>query len=474
MPERTAATPLATPLAAVLALHQQTREARVEGVLALTADASIRATLSRLGFAHEVGDLVAPTAVWRPGGGVGSSHRVDPELLASVLRNGAAVVRNVPPPGHGRGAALGRHVVVPVLDGERVVALLGVAGRPADYAPEQVELLGLLGAVGWREVLHRRLVAALEAVEDRLSVVAGAESDGILILDRAGRIQYGNDAAGRMIGLLGFGLVGRALAEFVEPDEQARRQLKAAARERVGPFELTLLRPDGAVRIARATAGPWRDHAGRVRGTWASLHDSTEELAELEQVMSQREVLIDAQAQVIILNEELRRSARTDPLTTLGNRLRLAEDVVELQAENPGQPTAVAALMIDIDFFKRFNDRYGHLAGDATLQSVAGAVRGALRATDNVYRYGGEEILALLPGAPASAARNAAERVLQAVAGLGIAHLDNPPAEVVTVSIGVAVFDVAHTTLELALREADAALYAAKELGRNCWVALAA
>jgi diguanylate cyclase (GGDEF)-like protein len=171
------------------------------------------------------------------------------------------------------------------------------------------------------------------------------------------------------------------------------------------------------------------------------------------------------------LADELRISARVDPLTGVANRLRLDEDLVGVagRAANAGHG---AALMIDIDWFKSYNDNHGHLAGDAVLRRVADALTAQTRPSDRIYRYGGEEFLVLLPGASVAEAAGVAERQRAAVAGLAI-RTDRPGApddEIVTVSIGVARVAGGHESLvedDGWLRAADDAMYASKSAGRN-------
>jgi len=171
------------------------------------------------------------------------------------------------------------------------------------------------------------------------------------------------------------------------------------------------------------------------------------------------------------LADELRTAARIDPLTGVANRLRLDEDLesVALRTTNAGHG---AALMIDIDWFKSYNDNHGHLAGDAVLRRVAAALTAQTRPTDRIYRYGGEEFLVLLPGASVAEAAGVAERQREAVASLAIpTHRPGAPdTEIVTVSIGVARIAAGHE-LRLEddgwLRAADDAMYASKSAGRN-------
>jgi diguanylate cyclase (GGDEF)-like protein len=162
--------------------------------------------------------------------------------------------------------------------------------------------------------------------------------------------------------------------------------------------------------------------------------------------------------------------ATHDGLTGLLNRAALEEQARALwrHAQTSGVP--VAALLIDLDHFKAYNDRYGHQAGDACLRRVSQAIRSAVQpgARDLVARYGGEELLVLLLGAERAAAAATAARVREAVAALALPHADSPSAPYVSVSIGVASLAAAgEHTYEQAVRLADLALYAAKARGRD-------
>ncbi len=149
-----------------------------------------------------------------------------------------------------------------------------------------------------------------------------------------------------------------------------------------------------------------------------------------------------------------------DPLTGLANRRRLDQDLARLDAERTAARLPVSVAMVDVDEFKRFNDTFGHREGDVALQSVSSTIAAAVRSSDSVYRYGGEEFLVLLRNAPQSEAVEVCEGIR-----LAVASLPNH----VTVSIGVATGnDEPLPTLTVA---ADEALYRAKEDGRNRIVA---
>ena len=170
-----------------------------------------------------------------------------------------------------------------------------------------------------------------------------------------------------------------------------------------------------------------------------------------------------------VANEHLSRLSFADALTGLANRRRLDEmlDAEWRRAARAQSPLAV--VICDIDAFKAYNDSLGHLQGDRCLVAVAEVIRGCVnRAGDFVARYGGEEFVILLPGTGHAAAMEFAKGMRQAVERRAIPHPASPVAPVVTVSLGVAAaVPAGAATAEGLLAEADAALYRAKEEGRN-------
>jgi two-component system cell cycle response regulator len=171
------------------------------------------------------------------------------------------------------------------------------------------------------------------------------------------------------------------------------------------------------------------------------------------------------------LNATLFEDSRHDHLTGLGNRKRLDEDLAEwtARAERSGDTFSIA--LFDIDNFKRYNDTFGHLAGDDVLRSVAGTLQRTCRLGDAAYRYGGEELLVALAGQPLSAAKTTGERMREAIEMMAI-PFGAPTSEVLTVSVGVAELQPGdNATFSLLIARADAALYQAKQCGRNRVVA---
>ena len=189
------------------------------------------------------------------------------------------------------------------------------------------------------------------------------------------------------------------------------------------------------------------------------------------------------QSYLLALREELRAQAaqrsaeafallsQTDALTRLANRRAFDLALRQSWVVGQSQPLALGVLLVDIDHFKRFNDRFGHPAGDACLQRVAEALRSSVQTDDVVARIGGEEFVVLLPGSTPESACTAAERLRTGVEAAAIAHDGQAGQRVVTISVGVALAHPATGTDPAALvAAADAALYQAKRAGRNRWV----
>jgi len=180
--------------------------------------------------------------------------------------------------------------------------------------------------------------------------------------------------------------------------------------------------------------------------------------------------LADREAELARLNEQLLEDSRRDPLTGMRNRRALADELPGIEAGHRELGTPLAVALCDVDHFKAYNDQMGHLAGDQALRAIATTIRGTLRSRDRAYRFGGEEMLLVLPGATAADAVSAAKRVRAAVEAAAMPH-PSGNGGVVTVSIGVASGKADYGEL---LAQADRALYEAKHGGRNRVVSVVA
>jgi diguanylate cyclase (GGDEF)-like protein len=165
------------------------------------------------------------------------------------------------------------------------------------------------------------------------------------------------------------------------------------------------------------------------------------------------------------LSKELAEQARTDPLTGALNRRAMEETALRETTRSIRYGHLPCMIVLDIDHFKHLNDTRGHAAGDAALQALVHQIKPMMRANDVLARTGGEEFTILLPNTTASAGIMAAERVRQTVEALEIPFEDEPIR--FTISAGVAQLDPAQGGWEGMMRRADAAMYEAKENGRN-------
>lgn len=175
----------------------------------------------------------------------------------------------------------------------------------------------------------------------------------------------------------------------------------------------------------------------------------------------------------VLRHEEAQRLSITDGLTGLWNR-RYANLALPREIERAGRyRRPLGVLLLDLDHFKDVNDRFGHQRGDEVLVEVAQRVRSTIREVDVLARYGGEELLLVLPETDAAGVRRAAERVVEVVGFAPYLAPDRPPLRL-TISVGAAVFPLHGTRAEDLLSAADQALYAAKDEGRDGWQLAAA
>ncbi len=170
-----------------------------------------------------------------------------------------------------------------------------------------------------------------------------------------------------------------------------------------------------------------------------------------------------------LLNKQLEQAARLDPLTGLGNRRYLSAVLDTALAKGAAKAKRVSALLLDIDYFKRFNDAYGHQAGDRCLQQIGDCVRVACAsfAGATAIRFGGEEFLVFLDGSDSAVARLMAQHIQLLIRAKAVPHPSMGPDAVVTASIGIASISTAHADFDDLIAAADHALYTAKGSGRN-------
>jgi diguanylate cyclase (GGDEF)-like protein/PAS domain S-box-containing protein len=327
-------------------------------------------------------------------------------------------------------------------DTEDIVAGFDIGA--ADYIPKPLRLEEVCARVRAQLRLSSGSDAQKEQAE-RLRMIVDSMDQGLLIVERCGRIQYANPACDRYIGYPAETLVGRSLAELAVQHDGYTDGGNAMEVFGHGTREVQIRHRDGRLRAMDLTMTPMHAADGLFV---ALLHDITRH--------KQSE-------------DALQRAAMLDPLTLIANR-RNFDAFLEKEwqrAIRHAQPLSLVVL--DVDHFKLYNDTLGHLAGDACLQKVAQALEAhALRPTDLAARYGGEEFVLLFAETPNEAAARLAEAIRTTVEALQLPNPRSPTSPWVTVSVGVAsIVPTQLDRIEQLFVCADRAMYAAKSAGRN-------
>ena len=263
----------------------------------------------------------------------------------------------------------------------------------------------------------------------------------------------------------------RLKREFEEMEQDREIRLKSQMVGRSGetiPVDVV-----GVIRSGRSfvTLRDLRERV-RVEGEWElTKKEFTEKVRERDQYSRELQVMKDHYKEKLKelreMKDEVERLSYTDELTGICNR-RFFIQLLTLEVERQKRyPYPVSLLMIDIDYFKHYNDTNGHLDGDQILKAIAILIERGVRQTDIVARFGGEEFAAILINASPKDALDIAERVRRNVAETPFPNGRAQPNGRLTVSIGVATFSPSFTTPDDFIREADNALYRAKRAGRD-------
>lgn len=192
-------------------------------------------------------------------------------------------------------------------------------------------------------------------------------------------------------------------------------------------------------------------------------------LTDVSKEMEAEAALKQTEAALQKANQQLQQLATLDGLTQIANRRRLDAWIDNQWRNLTRKKEPLSVIMGDIDYFKRYNDTYGHQAGDDCLKRIAETLaQAARRSSDLVARYGGEEFIVALPNTEMAGAEMVARDIQDQVARLKIAHADSPVSKYVTLSMGIATtIPTATTTPSELIKQADQALYDAKKKGRN-------
>jgi diguanylate cyclase (GGDEF)-like protein/PAS domain S-box-containing protein len=376
------------------------------------------------------------------------------------------------------------HVQIPIFRGAKRWATLevrfpeigeiGPAGLlGALWRRPLLRLVGLVGLLGFASYLvyMRRTLRHLDpsaVIPTRVQAALDVMAEGVLLLDTEERIVLANQAFAARLGRTPESLLGVKASTLGWQAQGAGSLLPElpwweAIRESSTSTgtSLCLEREPGEKRIFAVNVSPVLDGWGRPKGAIATFDDVTDleqKTAALEKAMTELE---KSQDEIRLHNEELKALARRDPLTGVANRRAFIGWFEEQFASAKQEGRVLSCVMVDIDHFKRINDAHGHATGDEVIRRIAELLATAVRSSDAVCRYGGEEFCIALPGVESGAAAQVANRLRQKARSPGFASAP------FTVSFGVASTASGAESLAELLDQSDRALYASKEAGRD-------
>jgi diguanylate cyclase (GGDEF)-like protein len=431
--------PAAKILGARLRLAEAAPRLSLHELLVATLDEADALTDSPIGFYHfvEEDQVTLTMQAWssrttsefcRAEGHSHQSPLDQAGVWADCVRLRRAVVHNdyagLPqrkplPDGH---AVVIREMVIPVLRDGRIVAILGVGNKPADYDAEDLDVV----------------------------------DQGIGLWNPEGRLIYANPPVRRLFDLPGSGgdmnlqdaRFGLAAEDGSLLDVDGFPPSRALHTGRSESATLRFLDGRGEERYVLASAHPLRDPVdGTLLGAVTSISDVTD--------LKRRQHSLEA-------------VARHDPLTGLPNRMLLMDRLDQAIAATRRSGSILAVCFLDLDGFKGVNDQFGHAAGDEVLREIARRLRGAMRGGDTVARIGGDEFVLLLSGAHT---RAEVDRALGRMISVARLPVELPTRQVVrlSASVGVAAFPDDAAEPQQLLRLADSAMYDAKLLGKDRW-----
>ncbi|MFH2093178.1 MAG: diguanylate cyclase [Pseudomonadota bacterium] len=300
----------------------------------------------------------------------------------------------------------------------------------------------------------------LKYQEQNLKDIFGFAPIGIYHVNQEGNVVSANPEYAWMLGYESAEAITEQVTDFAGQifyDKEKSDEFMFGVREaeEVIRFRCRLKRKDGSFVWALCYAKTTRDESGRKNGFNGFSIDISE--------------TVRAEQEIKKVNEKLKMLSVIDGLTQIPNRRRFDEYLGSEWKRHHRDKDKISVILCDIDFFKLYNDNYGHQAGDDCLQKVAWAINNcANRATDLAARYGGEEFVLILPNTDEDGAMAVSEEVRTHVKNLELAHEKSKVSEHVTLSLGVAtMIPGTDNSAEDLVALADKALYEAKENGRN-------
>jgi diguanylate cyclase (GGDEF)-like protein/PAS domain S-box-containing protein len=328
---------------------------------------------------------------------------------------------------------------------------------------------GLIFYFFLRRVLQKMDPAS--SVPDRVRMAFDTLSEGIVMLDGGGRAIMVNKSVRDMTGMANEQFIGKSADAFkwlrsVDSDTETPWLRALRQREPVLGSSFSVLTAKGNLRKVVVNCAPILDAKKAARGCLVTLNDVSALEEAREQLMEVLTDLASSKQQLESQNGDLERLASRDSLTGCLNRRAFYERYERLFANAKRNETQLTCIMADIDKFKSINDSHGHAVGDKVIIEFSRILQDAVRGSDLVGRYGGEEFVIVLNGADSNSAESLAERIRATVAqNCGL--MTHVPGLRVTASFGVSSIAFGAKTPPALVDESDQALYIAKQSGRN-------
>lgn len=360
--------------------------------------------------------------------------------------DGTALPKHGYPAGH---IAIEKFLSIPVIDRGKIVAIVGLANKSADYTEEDVLNLKTIMSGVWTQVERIKNEELLQRERALFSATLFSLHEGVISTDSEGKILVMNKSAEELTGWSSEEACGKKFEEVFHTRYATTREktinpvaeILATSVVNHAPADVVLIDKNGIERYIAGTCAPAIGKDGAVKGAIVNFRDITTawQKQKRDEYLSQHDVLTGA-----------------------FNRFFFKKRIEEEISWSERYQEPLSMMMLDLDYFKRINDTWGHPVGDFVLKELAQLVRGLIRKTDFLVRLGGEEFIVVMPQTNSGDAVSAAEKIR--------AHLGNHEYTLVgqiTVSIGVA----EHVELESFdswYERVDSAMYRAKENGRNC------
>lgn len=351
----------------------------------------------------------------------------------------------------------------------------GPFGIPINLLLVRMVFFGILGYLVYFVFLRRALkyLDPSSVVPERVKAAMNALSEGVLILDEKARIVLANESFIEKTKFDEAKLLGKTPSELPwtinEHQDKATYPWAVALSQsiNVAGESLSISYEPIGTKTFVVNVTPILSDKGKSRGALATFDDVTQIEHKNTQLKKMLSALKKTQLEINLQNQKLSVLASTDPLTGCLNRRAFFSIVKNSFDEAKNTQGAIACIMLDIDFFKKINDNYGHSIGDLVLSTVADCLKNALRNTDLLCRYGGEEFCIILRKSDIGSAQGLAERIRESIESLSFAH--NPAAKDLTVTCSFGVSDITFEAadVEQLIDQADQSLYVSKDSGRN-------